>query len=78
MKSIVERARIVVVDVMENGEKDTESEDEGDDDEEDEEEDYNVEEETPNWDMAIAKVYDRTIVELGQGVEENGLGVSKC
>ncbi|KAI9852448.1 MAG: hypothetical protein M1824_001902 [Vezdaea acicularis] len=77
MKSIVERARIVVVDVIENGEKDTESEEEGDNDEEDEEEDYNVEEETPNWDMAIAKVYDRTIVELGQGVDENGLGVNQ-
>ena len=77
IKSLVERTRVIVVEVMRGGEPMEEDESDGaedrddDDDNDNEEADMNdIEEEVGQWEMEIAKVYDRTLVEL-----EDTLGV---
>ena len=35
----------------------------------------NMEDEDDSWDMQLAKVYDRTIVELGDSLEEPSIGI---
>lgn len=87
IKSLVERTRICVVDVMSKGEfeEDDESmfpdesaqsdsdgdlvlEDSGDLDLDVDDDDYE------NWDMKVAKVYDKTLVELGETMDGPEIG----
>lgn len=86
IKSLVERSRVCVVDVMSKGDFE-EMEESGDEtppqsDIEgdlilDEPETINVDDdaEDENWDMQVAKVYDRTIVELGSTMEGPEIGI---
>lgn len=91
MKSIVDRTRICVVEVFSQGGIDddepdidmveTEEEDDPDDfnmtTETDEEESQQTPRREPqgDWDMHIAKVYDRTVVELGDVLGATPIGI---
>jgi hypothetical protein len=86
MRSLVERTRIDVVEAFKRGEFETEEREEKDEDRmdtvtdgelileggEDEAED---EEEDDSFDMQIARVYDKTMVELGDSLEEPNIGI---
>ncbi|KAI9807478.1 MAG: hypothetical protein M1825_005418 [Sarcosagium campestre] len=84
IKSLVERTRVVVVETMRGGDaaEEAESEDEDADDDAsienegtgDDEDDsvYQDEGYGTKWDMDIARVYDRTVVELGESIGEKG------
>lgn len=81
VKGVVERARVVVVDVAgmgtESGVTADEEEDEGDEedyneddyDDEDERNDMRVDGNHGRWEMEIARVYERTVVELGLALD---------
>ncbi|KAH0551045.1 hypothetical protein GP486_007600, partial [Trichoglossum hirsutum] len=70
LKSLVERTRVVVVEVMGRGERLEESEDDGEGNEDgDMEEDQEV---VGRWEMEIARVYELTIVELGESLGNSG------
>lgn len=87
IKSLVERTRICVVDVMSKGDfeedeemleqKDTATSDMEGDLILDEPADLDVDEdfEDEDWDMQIARVYDKTLVELGQTMEGPEIGI---
>lgn len=84
IKSLVERTRITVINVMASGEFEeaSEEEDSGDDvidfdarnleDKDIMDVDINGEDE---WEMQMAKVYDRTIVELGDAIGATPIGI---
>ncbi|KAI9771179.1 MAG: hypothetical protein M1840_002530 [Geoglossum simile] len=77
LKSLVERARVVVVDVMGREEVSEEWGHEKDDDSSDAQRGGNKvmegqEEGDGRWDMEVARVYDRTIVELGGLLRNSG------
>jgi hypothetical protein len=83
IRSLVERTRIGVMEAMRNGEFEEEQPDEQSENEEMEvdtdgelvlegEED---EEEDEAWEMQLARVYDRTIVELGDSLEAPNIGI---
>jgi hypothetical protein len=75
LKSLIERTRVVVVDVMgrgeilemREGEKDIDGDGEGDEDE-----DREDQEGVGRWEMEVARVYDLTIVELGELLGNSG------
>lgn len=82
IKSLVERTRVCVVEAMAKGEfeqdegadsvvNDTEDDMDGDLIMDDEEDDI----ERDDWDMATAKVYDRTLVELGDSMDGPAIGI---
>ncbi|KZF24262.1 hypothetical protein L228DRAFT_245169 [Xylona heveae TC161] len=80
IKSLVERTRVVVVESMRRGEYEEEEEEEEDDtndesngnDEDDTDMDFG--DEADRWEMEIARVYDRTIVELGESLGNDPAG----
>jgi len=77
MKSIVERTRLCVIEVMDNKDFDYTTEDEpetGDEDGIDDLDDDDIDG-GAGWEMEIAKVYDRTIVELGDAIGGPPIGV---
>ena len=90
VRSLVERTRVGVMEAFKRGEFEYEDGDEldrraalADGDEDTEmlegelvlEGGLDEEDEGDSWDMQLAKVYDRTIVELGDSLEEPNLGV---
>lgn len=86
IKSLVERTRICVVDVMSRGEfeeddspiqeEPVQSDIEGDLIlEEPADLDVDDDPEDDNWDMMVARVYDRTLVELGDTMEGPEIGI---
>ncbi|KAI7646915.1 hypothetical protein KC322_g19337, partial [Hortaea werneckii] len=88
IRSLVERTRVGVVESFKRGEFEFEGVDgkEGDRMEVEEEEDGGLvlengdpnaeeEEEDGSFDMQLARVYDRTIQELGDSLEEPGIGI---
>ncbi|KAI9848297.1 MAG: hypothetical protein M1837_000561 [Sclerophora amabilis] len=84
IKSLVERTRVLVVDLMRNAdemEEEVEENTTGDDEDDDEDDDEGVStgvrdevdmDEADKWNMEIARVYDRTVVELGDTLGGNG------
>lgn len=84
IRSLVERTRISVMEAFKRGEfdlEDVEDEDDGDEMDVDMEgelvlegDDFDVDEDD-DWDMALAKVYDQTIVELGDSLAEPNIGI---
>ena len=81
IKSLVERSRVCVVDVMAKGEFD-EDDEAGQDDpvESDLEGDLILEEvddmaEAEDWTLAVGKVYDRTLVEIGDTMDGPAIGI---
>ena len=86
IKSLVERTRICVVDVMNRGEFEEDDEDESTQEDTAESDmdgdlvlddpiDVDDDIEDENWDMHVAKVYDRTLVELGETMEGPEIGI---
>lgn len=85
IKSLVERTRVCVVETMNKGEFEEETmdgdvsmTDETDDDDGnlvlENPEDLDIDDDLDggNWDMQVAKVYDRTLVELGETMDMTG------
>lgn len=86
MRGLVERTRVAVVEVAANGESvadarsvaqtDTEdgftANDDNDDDEDDAMDGTQVEGNHGRWEMEVARVYERTIVELGMSLDASG------
>ena len=86
MRGLVERTRVVVVEVAAKGESvagagsvaqtDTEdgftTHDDNDDDEDDAMDERQVEGNHGRWEMEVARVYERTIVELGMSLDASG------
>ncbi|KAK5144616.1 hypothetical protein LTR04_001510 [Oleoguttula sp. CCFEE 6159] len=78
IKSLVERTRVCVVEVMKEGEFDPADAEEpldSADESMDDSEAYDGLAEVGSWDMEIAKVYDRTIVELGDTLGGESIGI---
>lgn len=89
IKSIVDRTRICVVDALSHGIGDDEEGDIVMETETEDEDDFNMTETTDeeahfetgvrevqgDWDMHIAKVYDRTVVELGDTLRGAPIGI---
>ena len=87
VRSLVERTRVAVMEAFKRGEFEEELPEE--DDEEDEMEldgdlvlegndgdgGYGGDEEEDSWDMQLARVYDRTVVELGDSLDEPDIGI---
>ena len=82
IRSLVERTRVAVLEAFKKGEFDEEprEQEEGEDEDEDMEgglvlEGEDFDEEEDSWDMQLARVYDRTIQELGDALEAPSIGV---
>ena len=78
LKSLVEKTRVVVVEVMNTGEPEVEEDDEvmaSESDAMDESHDYAVDEEQGLYDMDLARVYDKTLVELGDTLGGPAIGI---
>ncbi|KEQ87013.1 hypothetical protein M438DRAFT_268257 [Aureobasidium pullulans EXF-150] len=88
IKSLVERTRICVVEVVNRGEfdedddldepspEDTDMDDDLILDEDDGPEDINVDDtEDDDWNMQVARVYDKTLVELGDSMDGPPIGI---
>ncbi|EON68987.1 hypothetical protein W97_08245 [Coniosporium apollinis CBS 100218] len=77
IKSIVERTRLCVIEVMNNKDFDYTTEDEPETGDEDgiDDLDDDVVDGGAGWEMEIAKVYDRTIVELGDAIGGPPIGI---
>ena len=84
IRSLVERTRLGVMEAFKKGE--FEDDDEGGVDEDDGKmetdtegelivEDEDDEEDDASWDMQLARVYDRTVVELGDSLEAPNIGI---
>ncbi|KAK0902641.1 hypothetical protein LTR91_003126 [Friedmanniomyces endolithicus] len=84
IRSLVERTRVAALEAFKKGEFDEEpgEQDEGEHEDEDEDmegglvlegEDFGEEEDS--WDMQLARVYDRTIQELGDTLEAPSIGI---
>lgn len=86
IRSLVERTRISVMEAFKRGEFDLDDVEDDDDNEGDqmdvdmegelvlEGDDFDVDEDE-NWDMSLARVYDQTIVELGDSLAEPSIGI---
>lgn len=80
VKSIIERTRVVVVDAMSSGEYEQEDDDNdaesGNENEMDDDldETYDVDD-AADYDMEVARVYDRTLVELGDTLGGPAIGI---
>ncbi|GAB7364736.1 hypothetical protein MBLNU230_g5535t1 [Neophaeotheca triangularis] len=83
IRSLVERTRVSVAEVVGGGGEEAEEEEAGVGDETDGElvlegdrleEDDGVEEQE-SWDVAVSRVYDRTVVELGGSLEAPSIGI---
>jgi len=74
IKSLVERTRVTVVEVMSKGEYDVDIEEGQTEDEEDDDDilDYDA---GTDFDMEIARVYDKALVELGDTLEGAAIGL---
>lgn len=79
IKSLVERTRVVMVEVMAKDEREDETEadetvnETTDEDDDDDDDDMTLEYDNEDeWDMEIAKAYDRTLVELGESLGGEG------
>lgn len=74
IKSLVERTRVMVVEVMSKGEYDVDIEEGQTEDEEDDDDmlDYDA---GTDFDMEVARVYDKTLVELGDTLEGAAIGL---
>lgn len=78
IKSLVERTRICVVETMAKGEFEEEVQDADMDDEQDNldgELIMDEDEVSDDWDMMVAKVYDKTLVELGDSMDGPAIGI---
>ncbi|KAK0933464.1 hypothetical protein LTR29_014981 [Friedmanniomyces endolithicus] len=84
IRSLVERTRVGVLEAFKKGEFDEEpgEQEEGEDEDEDEDmegglvlEGEGFVEEEDSWDMQLARVYDRTIQELGDTLEAPSIGI---
>ena len=88
MRGLVERTRVAVVEVAgkggsvaDGGESETEDDfatDDNDNDNEDDDDEImggmQVEGNHGRWEMEVARVYERTIVELGMSLDGSGMG----
>ncbi|KAK3653417.1 hypothetical protein LTR56_004621 [Elasticomyces elasticus] len=86
IRSLVERTRVSVLEAFKKGEFDDEAP-EADDDDEDDDEDMEgllvleggrdaEDEDEDSWDMQLARVYDRTVQELGDALADGpGIGI---
>jgi len=78
IKSLVERTRVAVVEVMNKGEYEEDVEEDGETGEEDEDDngmadiDYDA---STDYAMEVAKVYDKTLVELGDTLDGAAIGL---
>ncbi|KAI9817266.1 MAG: hypothetical protein M1827_001379 [Pycnora praestabilis] len=76
LKSLVERTRLVVVEVMRSGDVEEEAKEDTETDIEYDDEDMEDEvEHVERWDMEIARVYDKTLVELGESIGDSFAGM---
>jgi len=84
IRSLVERTRVGVIEAFKKGEFDFAEPEEDDMDKMDtdndgelvlEGDDFEEDEEDDSWDMQLARVYDRTLVELGDSLEEPSIGI---
>jgi hypothetical protein len=80
VRSLVERTRVSVMEAFKRGEFEEDVEMEDDPMETDGElvlegEGFEEDEDEESWDMQLAKVYDRTVVELGDSLEEPNIGI---
>ncbi|KAK5731670.1 hypothetical protein LTR17_011141 [Elasticomyces elasticus] len=87
IRSLVERTRVSVLEAFKKGEFDEEAPEELDDDDDDDDEDMEgllvleggkaaEDEDEDSWDMQLARVYDRTIQELGDALADGpGIGI---
>jgi len=76
IKSLVERTRVTVVEAMSKGEYDVDIEEGQTEDEQDDDDmlDYDA---GTDFDMEIARVYDKTLVELGDTLDGAAIGLSQ-
>ena len=74
IKSLVERTRVTVVEVMSKGEYDVDVEQGQTEDEEDDDDMIDYDSGT-DFDMEVARVYDKTLVELGDTLEGAAIGL---
>ncbi|KAK4892068.1 hypothetical protein LTR27_009418 [Elasticomyces elasticus] len=86
IRSLVERTRVSVLEAFKKGEFDDEAPEDVDDDEDDDEDMEGLlvleggrgdeDEDEDSWDMQLARVYDRTIQELGDALADGpGIGI---
>lgn len=82
VRSLVERTRVSVMEAFKRGEFEEEPVEEGETDAEMDdggglvlEGDAMEQDEDDSWDMQLARIYDRTVVELGDSLEEPSLGI---
>jgi hypothetical protein len=80
VRSLVERTRVSVMEAFKRGEFEEDVEMEGDEMDIDdglviEGDGMDEDEDEESWDMQLAKVYDRTVVELGDSLEEPSIGI---
>ncbi|KAK3708807.1 hypothetical protein LTR37_011328 [Vermiconidia calcicola] len=82
VRSLVERTRVAVMEAFKRGEFEEELPDESEDDEMElegelvlEGNDGGGDEEEDSWDMQLARVYDRTVVELGDSLDQPDIGI---
>lgn len=77
IKSLVERTRVTVVEVMSKGEYDAGMDEDAqtEDDENNDDDDMLDYDAGTDFDMEIARVYDKTLVELGDTLEGTAIGL---
>lgn len=75
IKSLVERTRVVVVEVMNAGEFEVEDGDEADDSDDPMAEARGDDVDFSDFNMDVARVYDRTLVELGDSLGGPQIGI---
>jgi len=83
IRSLVERTRVSVMEAFKKGEFELEPEDKDEDKMETDDEgelvlegdNFEDAEEEDSWDMQLARVYDHTVVELGDSLEEPSIGI---
>ncbi|SMQ49748.1 unnamed protein product [Zymoseptoria tritici ST99CH_3D1] len=85
IRSLVERTRVNIVEAFKKGEFEVEDKEEKDEDRMDTDTDGELvleggeddmdEEEDDSFDMQIARVYDKTVVELGDSLEQPNIGI---
>jgi len=78
IKSLVERTRVAVVEVMNKGEYEEDNEEDGETGDEDEDDDGMADidyDASTDYAMEVAKVYDKTLVELGDTLDGAAIGL---
>lgn len=87
IRSLIERTRVNVVEAFKRGEFDDDAPEDGEEGDEDgmdvdpedglvlEGDDHEIFEDDESFDMQIARVYDRSVVELGDSLEEPSIGI---